>query len=439
MDPEADLSPCQNPDEPPAEGSPDGRSGLTAAAAAQQRQKARRRHTVKAIAEVAGVGLATVDRVLHGRPGVRAQTAARIWRAIAALDDPCAARTRNPGRSHDDNELHLDGPLADLATRPPGVHLRFDLIVHAGPTYAESVIGAALRAGQALRGAGIIIRTHPLIGTDPARLGTRIRRLALAAPEGEAEHESAPPCGQDPPSGRLGAPRPSHGLVVFAPEDPAIHAAIDAVSALGVPVVCIGSDLPASDRLGYVGIDQAAAGRTAAHLLHRILGLRDGGAVVITTGDRFRAQADRELGFRSYLRERCPDLILAEVRGIQSEPSLATRRVREALDGAPRPLGIYATSGGNPGIAAALESLGARRGSRMNPADPARILFIGHGLDPATRTLLVEDRIDAIIHDDIEHTLKDAFLQLRHARQGAADPALFRPRPPVIMLRENLV
>ena len=43
------------------------------------------RPTVHDIADKAGVSLATVDRVLNDRPGVRGVTRARVEAAIAAL------------------------------------------------------------------------------------------------------------------------------------------------------------------------------------------------------------------------------------------------------------------------------------------------------------------------------------------------------------------
>ena len=45
-----------------------------------------RRATVHDVARAAGVSLATVDRVLNRRPGVRAATAEKVAAAIAALD-----------------------------------------------------------------------------------------------------------------------------------------------------------------------------------------------------------------------------------------------------------------------------------------------------------------------------------------------------------------
>ena len=52
--------------------------------------------TLKDIAREAGVSVATVDRVLHGRAGVRADTARRVREAVARYDSrPCGTPSRS--------------------------------------------------------------------------------------------------------------------------------------------------------------------------------------------------------------------------------------------------------------------------------------------------------------------------------------------------------
>ena len=63
------------------------------------RTRVRTRHPyrVREIAQQAGLSEATVDRVLHDRPGVRASTRAEVRRAIADLDRQ-QTRSGWPGR-----------------------------------------------------------------------------------------------------------------------------------------------------------------------------------------------------------------------------------------------------------------------------------------------------------------------------------------------------
>ena len=53
------------------------------------------------------------------------------------------------------------------------------------------------------------------------------------------------------------------------------------VAARGVTVVTLVSDVPGSKRMHYAGIDNAAAGRTAASLLGRFAGGRQGKVAVL--------------------------------------------------------------------------------------------------------------------------------------------------------------
>src|SRR5689334_8349953 len=51
----------------------------------EEMDEVKRRATVHDVAREAGVSLATVDRVLNGRPGVRTETADKVAEAIKAL------------------------------------------------------------------------------------------------------------------------------------------------------------------------------------------------------------------------------------------------------------------------------------------------------------------------------------------------------------------
>ena len=61
-------------------------------------------------------------------------------------------------------------------------------------------------------------------------------------------------------------------LIIFGEETQAMAEAIAATTSSGVPVITIGSDLPSTPRLSYVGIDHFRAGRTAAFFMARMAG-----------------------------------------------------------------------------------------------------------------------------------------------------------------------
>ena len=68
----------------------------------------RRRHRVVDIATQAGLSRATVDRVLHGREGVRPETVAQVDRAIAELE-----------RQHEQVQLSARTLMLDLVMQSP--------------------------------------------------------------------------------------------------------------------------------------------------------------------------------------------------------------------------------------------------------------------------------------------------------------------------------
>ena len=62
------------------------------------------------------------------------------------------------------------------------------------------------------------------------------------------------------------------GVILKAPDVPEVTAAVARLSEHGIPVVTLVTDLPFSQRVAYVGIDNRAAGATAAYLVNRWLG-----------------------------------------------------------------------------------------------------------------------------------------------------------------------
>lgn len=64
----------------------------------------------------------------------------------------------------------------------------------------------------------------------------------------------------------------SHGVILKAPDVPAIVDAVARLAEAGIPVVTLVTDLPTTSRAAYVGLDSQAAGATAAYLLAQWLG-----------------------------------------------------------------------------------------------------------------------------------------------------------------------
>ena len=84
----------------------------------------------------------------------------------------------------------------------------------------------------------------------------------------------------------------------MALDHPLVRAAIDELVDAGTVVVTLVSDVPASRRAHYVGIDNVAAGRTAASLLGRFVGdARRPRSASCSAATPLRDHAERLFGF----------------------------------------------------------------------------------------------------------------------------------------------
>lgn len=307
------------------------------------------RYKIRDIAQQSGLSKATVDRVLNGRTGVRESTRAEVMQAIADLDKQ---RT----------QLRLNGRryLIDVVMEAPG---RFSdafraAVEHELPTFAPAVLRA---------------RFHLWEHGPPRRMMETLRRI-----------------------------RASHGVVLKARDEPAVAEAIDALTASGVPVVTYATDVPNSCRCAYVGIDNRAAGVTAAYLVQQWLGPAVSDVLVTLSRNVFRGEEEREAGFRTGLRGSGRQIIT--VSGTDGADSINDDLLR-VLDDRPSVQATYSIGGGNAATLAAFDRLGLN----------CRV-FIAHDLDADNRRLLRAGRISAVLHNDLCADARKAMRLILQAR-----------------------
>ncbi len=211
------------------------------------------------------------------------------------------------------------------------------------------------------------------------------------------------------------ARRGSHGVLLKAPDHPDVVAAVDRLVARGVPVVTLATDVPLSRRLAYVGIDNPAAGATAAYLLTRMTAQSTAPVLVTLSSTSFRGEEEREAGFRSAMRTMAPGRVLREVSETDGLDATMLRAVGEVLDAEPDLDTVYSIGGGNTAV---LEAFGAR--GRTPGA------FVGHDLDADNLTLLRRHQITAVLHHDLRADARRAcrlLLQWHGAIPGRASSA----------------
>jgi LacI family transcriptional regulator len=332
------------------------------------------------VALAAGVSLATVDRVLHGRAGVRARTVAHVQAVVQRLGyrpDPAAAR---------------------LARKR---HTRLVFVLPAGTNTFVDMLDEQVHA------------IAPWLAEQ--RATAAVQRADVFSPDALARHLAKL-------QGRCDA------VVVMALDHPLVRAAIDDLVAQGIVVVTLVSDVPASKRSHFVGIDNVAAGRTAASLLGRFIGPR-GGRVGVVMGSRaLRDHAERLFGFEQVMASDFASLrVLPPIEGYdlsrRTEP-LTT----QLLQAEPELVGLYSIGAGNRGIQAALERSG-RAG---------RIVWICHELTAHARQALLGGVADAVINQDAGHETRSA---CRLALAALSGDRVLRDQERIridIFLRDNL-
>ena len=162
------------------------------------------------------------------------------------------------------------------------------------------------------------------------------------------------------------------------------------MTASGVAVTTMVSDVPFVPRAAFVGVDNRAAGRLAGYILRRFLGAERPAQVAMFAGSlSYRAHEEREMGFRRLLAEEAPHLRIVELREMRDDPARAYREACALLDAYPELAGIYNIGGGNAGIARALKERGrARRCSSptRSPPTPDRCCSTGRWTRRSTRT-----------------------------------------------------
>ena len=149
----------------------------------------------------------------------------------------------------------------------------------------------------------------------------------------------------------------SMGVILKAPDEPEISDAIGRLHESGIPVVTLVTDIPLSQRVAYVGIDNRAAGATAAYLMDQWLTADDGAILMALSRSAFRGEEEREMGFRTTMRERAAGRALIEATDTDGIDTAVRDQTISLLREHPEITAVYSIGGGNKAI---LERLRAR-------------------------------------------------------------------------------
>lgn len=294
--------------------------------------------TMADVARQAGVGVATVDRVINRRAPVRPDTAQRVLAAAEAVGFRRAGLIRR---------------RLGEKTRPPT--LGFVLQSKQSPFY-QTLGAALLAAAQALPELGAQPVLSFLDDLTPRRVAQRISELGQTC----------------------------DAVAVVAADHPQITQAVEAVSAQGVPVFALVSDLTAPSLAGYVGVDNRKVGHTAAWTISRLC--RPGKLGLILGSHRYLCQEQCEVSFRSWLRESAPGFQVLESLVSLEDVGLARATTQELLHLHPDLVGVYVAGGGVEGVIDAL-----RESARPD------LIVVCHDLTEVTRQAVLDGCVTVLL------------------------------------------
>lgn len=342
-------------------------------------QPVQKRATVHDVARQAGVSLATVDRVLNARPGVRPATAEKVEEAIRILDFRRDLSASLLARARD---------------------LRVVFLIPDGTNEFMANLGTAVaRRARLVKGERLRLECHRVRPLDPGALVAALDALD---------------------------PRSCDFAVIVATDAGAVRRAVEAAGRRGIAVMTLVSDLPGSSRRLFIGVDNAAAGRTAASLLGRFCPSGRVGVIAGSLG--LRDHRERLEAFTALLSAEFPSLEVLEAAEGRDERAETERLATALLAAHPDLCGIYNLGAGNAGLLAALEKSGRA----------AKVRVIVHELTGSSRAGLRSGAFDVVLDQNPDGEIRAAVAAARALALGQGRDYHPDPIEIGIFLRDNL-
>jgi len=339
------------------------------------------RPTTSDIAKEAKVSLATVDRVLNDRTGVSAKSHTRVNDAIKKLG------------------YVKDVSAANLAKKR---HYKLAFVL---PDETSQFVCELIDEIRSATTRSISDRTDITLVqfpvNDPLGLVKELKKLRR---------------------------RKIDGVAIMAPETPHVRDAISELKQHDIAAVALVSGQPNSECDHFIGINNVAAGRTAAVLMGRFLPNNKGKIIVLTNSMQLHDSVDRRLGFDEVMIDRFPHLeVLPTIEGHG-----VNKRIEQSLSNSinsnANVVGIYSLSSGNRTLTDALRTAGLS----------SELVVIVHELTTHAKQALQQEAIDAVITQNTGHIVRSALRVLR-AKSDQLDIDSSQERIRIeIVLKENL-
>ncbi len=300
--------------------------------------------TMQQIADACGVSRGTVDRALHGKPGIRPEVAARV---------------RETARE-----------MGYISTR---------LIPSMLKTWR---IGVVLHSATS----GFVQRLCTLFENFPDKELLPVKIILRTMDGVDIHHQLAL-------IDELVEIEQIDGLALMPLANTQIREKINELSEQhGIPVVTLNTDISDANRIAYVGPDNLASGRSAAAMLGLVMG--GTGHVLPITGQRSGHYADsqRLTGFTAELSDSFPEIQILHPECCFLDSQLSERIALRAMEADPELTGIYLTSVGRSGVCEALRKTG----------NAGKIHVVIHDITRASIDMIRNGTVDFIIGQDVQ-------------------------------------
>ena len=339
------------------------------------------RPTAKDLAKAAGVSLATVDRVINGRPNVSSKTAAKVNEAIGLI-----------------------GFVRNLAAvnlaRNKTYRFRF-VLPEAGDQYLKELLDQVAEANSALKSDLTLLETVQVPISDPHVVANYLATIDCEEVD---------------------------GVAIMAPESPQVRDAMARLYERGIKVVQFLSGQEKLENLDFVGVDNFAAGATAGRIVGRFLSGVAGKVMVVAETMQSLDSIERRLGFDRIINSKFANLSVL--------PSLETHGDRVRAGNM-----IARTFKHHDDIFAVYIMSSEARIPLLSVAASTEIdglTIVVHERTPFSEESLRQEQIDAIISQNPGHAVRSA-IRIMRARTDNREPLASQEQIRVdILLKENL-
>jgi LacI family transcriptional regulator len=313
--------------------------------------------TIAEIARNAGVGTATVDRVINGRSGVNAETERKVREAIQALGTPTVSRGRPTTRRN----------------------FKFAYVMPEGAShfFGQLERHIAQTAGD-FRHQHITEVTYRFNADDPAKFAAELAGVADC-----------------------------DAIALVAPDLPAIKLAINEHVRAGVHIVTLFSDVAGSMRHAFVGADNRASGRTAGLLLARMAQApKRKKLLLISPTTRMSSEIERRIGFVQVVEERFNRLEIVRTSDLPLDETAAFAALQSYLAAnidMAQVAGVYVVGGSTKAV---VEALQVERAAQAVPV-------VAHDFTAEHQAMLIDSRLAYVLHQDVRYSILNAARVLR--------------------------